>query len=295
LKIRKAIIPAAGLGTRFLPATKAQSKAMFPIVDKPAIQYVVEEAIASGIEEIYIIIGRSDEAIRKHFKRSYALEKVLEERNKYELKNALKLSYMKKITFVHQEHPRGLGDAISCARPFINEDESFAVLLCDDLIISRVPCLKQLIHVFELHRYPVIGVLPVEYKDVHKYGVILPKSKIRNRVIPIRNLVEKPSAENAPSQYAIMGRYILPPQIFEMIEKTPPDINDEVQLTDALIQLNDIQDLVGYRFEGQRFDVGDKVGFIDANINFALQRKDTYEGMKEILYNKECASIKQDN
>ncbi|MCK6259496.1 UTP--glucose-1-phosphate uridylyltransferase GalU [Fictibacillus sp. KIGAM418] len=288
MKVRKAIIPIAGLGTRFLPATKAQPKAMFPIVDKPAIQYVVEEAVASGIEEIFIIINPSDRAIQNHFNRSYELEEILELRNKIELRNAVKkLSSLAKIKFLIQKHPKGLGDAISCARPFIKEDEPFAVLLGDDIVRSQIPCLTQLIQVYESHRSPVIGVLPVKDKDISKYGIIHPKNDNKGRIIPIKTLVEKPALHHAPSRYAIIGRYILLPQIFALIEKTPPDKkNQEIQLTDALIQLNKVQSILAYKFQGKRYDVGDRIGFLEANIDFALQREDLNERLTALLRNK---------
>ncbi|SDN48967.1 UTP--glucose-1-phosphate uridylyltransferase [Fictibacillus solisalsi] len=287
MKIRKAIIPVAGLGTRFLPATKAQPKAMLPIVDKPAIQYVVEEAIASGIEEIFIIINPSDSSIQNHFNRSYILEEILERRKKFELRDELKkLSEMAKIQFIIQKRPKGLGDAILCARPFIEDDEPFAVLLGDDIVKNKIPCLLQLIRIYTIHQSPVIGVSHVQDSDVSKYGIIHPRNITNSRIIPIKTLVEKPALHLAPSRYAVIGRYILSPLIFPLIEKIFPDQNQEIQLTDALIQLSKIRNMLAYVFRGKRYDVGDKLGFLEANIDFALRREDLNKPLTNMLRKK---------
>ncbi|WLD95468.1 UTP--glucose-1-phosphate uridylyltransferase GalU [Alkalihalobacillus sp. AL-G] len=283
-KIRKAIIPAAGLGTRFLPATKAQPKEMLPIVDKPAIQYIVEEAVASGIEDIIIISGRSKRSIEDHFDKSYELEETLAKRNKIELLEELRrISEMANIHYIRQQEPKGLGHAIYCASKFIG-DEPFAVLLGDDIVDSTEPCLKQLINIYERYNSSVVGVQQVQDEEVSKYGIIKPKSDaIEPNVIPVETLVEKPQIHRAPSNYAIKGRYILQPDIFTILEKLPPGNSGEIQLTDGLIQLNQAQPILAYEFQGQRYDVGDKVGFIKATVDFALKREDLRSEVKTYL------------
>ncbi|RFU64427.1 UTP--glucose-1-phosphate uridylyltransferase [Peribacillus saganii] len=276
MKIRKAIIPAAGLGTRFLPATKAQPKEMLPIVDKPTIQYIVEEAVASGIEEIIIIIGRGKRSIEDHFDKSYELEDTLMKKNKLEiLKDVQKISNLVNIVYVRQKEPKGLGNAILCAKSVIG-DEPFAVLLGDDIVMSETPCLKQMIRLFENHNSPVVAVQPVPYNDVSKYGIIKPKEPVNEvNFFHIESLVEKPSIEEAPSRYAIMGRYVLTPEIFDILEKIPVGQGDELQLTDAINTLNKQQAVLASKFEGRRYDIGDNIGFIKATIDFALERDDT--------------------
>lgn len=275
MKIRKAIIPAAGLGTRFLPATKAQPKEMLPIVDKPTIQYIIEEAVASGIEEIIIVTGRGKRAIEDHFDKSYELEAVLAEKGKNELLNQVKaISNMVDIHYIRQKEAKGLGHAIWCARKFIGNDP-FAVLLGDDVVVSEEPCLKQLINVYERYHSSVIGVQQVEPDDVDKYGVIKPNgSPVETGVYNVVDLVEKPKQEEAPSNMAIMGRYVLRPEIFDILSDLPPGAGNEIQLTDAMRVLSQSQAILGYEFIGKRYDVGNKLGFIQATVDFALLRDD---------------------
>lgn len=275
MKIRKAVIPAAGLGTRFLPATKAQPKEMLPIVDKPTIQYIVEEAVASGIEEIIIVSGRGKRSIEDHFDKSYELEDALLKKNKLAMLDEVrKISSLANIYFVRQKEAKGLGHALLCAKSFIGQ-EPFAVLLGDDIVMSETPCLKQLIDIFQYCNSSVVAVQAVKEDEVSKYGIIKPKGMmIEPNLIHIDALIEKPRQEEAPSRYAIMGRYILRPEIFDCLEKIPLGQGDELQLTDAINELNKHQAVLAYNFEGRRFDIGDKLGFIKATIDFALERND---------------------
>jgi UTP--glucose-1-phosphate uridylyltransferase len=284
-KVRKAIIPAAGLGTRFLPATKAQPKEMLPIVDKPTIQYIIEEAVASGIEDIIIVTGRGKRAIEDHFDKSYELEETLAKKGKYEILEEIQgISKLANIHYIRQKEPLGLGHAISCASRFIG-DEPFAVLLGDDIVHSpEKPCLKQLIDVYERYNSSVIGVQEVPEQDVSKYGVIsINRNGIEDGVYHINDLVEKPKQEEAPSNYAIMGRYVLRPEIFEILENQKPGAGGEIQLTDAIKTLNQLQMVVGYEFDGERHDVGDKFGFVRATVEFALERADLKPQVVEYL------------
>ncbi|WP_085991537.1 UTP--glucose-1-phosphate uridylyltransferase GalU [Oceanobacillus senegalensis] len=282
MKIRKAIIPAAGLGTRFLPASKAQPKEMLPIVDKPTIQYIVEEAIASGIEEIVVIIGRGKESIENHFDKTYELEDTLLRKNKLDVLDEMEeISNRVNIFYVRQREPKGLGDAILTAKSFVG-NEPFAVLLGDDIVMSETPCLKQLMDVFYYYNSSVVAVKQVPDKDVHKYGIIRPKgNKSESKLLQVDTLIEKPPKETAPSNYAIMGRYILRPEVFAILEQIPYGSGNELQLTDAINELNKHQAVMAYEFDGKRFDIGDKIGFIKATLDFALQREDTRE---EILH-----------
>ncbi|WP_226675651.1 UTP--glucose-1-phosphate uridylyltransferase GalU [Rossellomorea aquimaris] len=284
-KVRKAIIPAAGLGTRFLPATKAQPKEMLPIVDKPTIQYIIEEAVASGIEDIIIVTGRGKRAIEDHFDKSYELEETLAKKEKYDILEEVQgISKLANIHYIRQKEPLGLGHAISCASRFIG-NEPFAVLLGDDIVHSpEKPCLKQLIDVYVRYNSSVIGVQEVPKQEVSKYGVIsVNNHEMDNGVFHINDLVEKPKVEDAPSNYAIMGRYVLRPEIFEILEKQTPGAGNEIQLTDAIKKLNELQMVVGYEFEGVRHDVGDKFGFIRATLEFALEREDLRGQVMEYL------------
>ena len=268
-RIRKAIIPAAGLGTRFLPATKAQPKEMLPIVDKPTLQYIIEECVASGIEEILIITGRNKKSIEDHFDKSVELEMELEKSGKKEMLELVRgISDMVDIHYIRQKEPRGLGHAINCAKSFVG-NEPFAVMLGDDVVDSEVPCLKQLINCFNEYKTTILGVQTVEFDSVNKYGIIdgLP---IENRVYKVKKLVEKPSVEEAPSNIAILGRYIITPQIFKVLENTKPGKGNEIQLTDALETLIKSEAMYAYNFEGRRYDVGDKLGFLEATVEFAL-------------------------
>lgn len=288
-KVRKAIIPAAGLGTRFLPATKAMPKEMLPIVDKPTIQYIIEEAVASGIEDIIIVTGRGKRAIEDHFDKSYELEETLVKKEKFELLEEIQdISKLANIHYIRQKEPLGLGHAIGCASRFIG-DEPFAVLLGDDIVYSpEKPALKQLIDVYERYNSSVIGVQPVAEEDVSKYGVIsIGRGEMEPGVFGIDDLVEKPKREEAPSNYAIMGRYILRPEIFSVLEDLPSGAGGEIQLTDAIKKLNEQQMVVGCEFKGERHDVGDKFGFVRATVEFALMhgdlKEDVYEYLKSVV------------
>ena len=270
-KVRKAVIPAAGLGTRFLPATKAQPKEMLPIVDKPTLQYIIEEAVASGIEEILIITGRNKKSIEDHFDKSVELELELENKGKKELLEIVQnISNMINIHYIRQKEPRGLGDAIYFARHFIG-DEPFAVMLGDDIVDNEVPCLKQLMNVYEEYRTTILGVQTVDDEDTDKYGIIAAKY-IEDKVYKVKDLVEKPEPGKAPSNIAILGRYIITPEIFDILETLPLGKNGEVQLTDALRMLSKKEAMYAYDFDGVRYDVGDKLGFLKATVDFALKR-----------------------
>jgi UTP--glucose-1-phosphate uridylyltransferase len=284
MKVKKAIIPAAGLGTRFLPVTKAQPKEMLPIVDKPTIQYIIEEAVASGIEEILIITGRNKRAIEDHFDKSVELEDELHNNNKEKLLELVQnISNMVDIHYIRQKEPKGLGHAISRAKAFVG-DEPFAVMLGDDIVDSKVPCLKQLINSYNEYKTSILGVQPVDKTKVSKYGIVK-GVKIEDKVYKVKDLVEKPKIEEAPSNIAILGRYIITPKIFEILEKTKPGKGGEIQLTDALKELAKQEAMYSYCFEGIRYDVGDKLGFLQANIEYALKRNDLREELMDYLSN----------
>jgi UTP--glucose-1-phosphate uridylyltransferase len=273
MKVRKAIIPAAGLGTRFLPATKAMPKEMLPIVDKPTIQYIVEEAVESGIEDIIIVTGKGKRAIEDHFDHSFELEQNLMEKGKYELLSEVqKSSKLVDIHYIRQKEPRGLGHAIWCARKFIG-NEPFAVLLGDDIVQAEKPCLKQLIEQYNRYNASILGVQSVPEQDVSRYGIV-GGNQIGSCFYSVERLVEKPLQEEAPSNLAILGRYILSPKIFEILSQQKPSTGGEIQLTDAIATLNKYEAVYAYDFEGTRYDVGDKMGFIQTTIEFALKHKD---------------------
>ena len=285
MKVRKAVIPAAGLGTRFLPATKAQPKEMLPIVDKPTIQYIIEEAVDSGIEEILIITGRNKEYIENHFDKSIELEMQLERSGKLkELDIVRKISSMADIHYIRQKEPKGLGDAVSCAKSFVG-NEPFAVMLGDDVIDSEGPCLKQLMNCFNEYKTSILGVQKVNENDVMKYGIIK-GLYIKENVYKVKVLIEKPTIDEALSNIAILGRYIITPQIFEVLNNVKPGKNGEIQLTDALQQLISIEAMYACEFVGNRYDVGDNLGLLQANIEFALKRGDLRE--KLVKYIKMC-------
>ncbi|MDC3416140.1 UTP--glucose-1-phosphate uridylyltransferase GalU [Aquibacillus salsiterrae] len=281
MAIKKAIIPAAGLGTRFLPATKAMPKEMLPIVDKPTIQYIVEEAIASGIEDIIIVTGKGKRAIEDHFDHAFELEDNLFKKGKFELLDQVKESSTVDIHYIRQKEPKGLGHAIWCARKFIG-NEAFAVLLGDDIVQSDTPCLKQLIDQHEVTHNTVIGVKQVPIEETSRYGIIDPNENI-GPLYKVRSLVEKPSVSAAPSNLAIMGRYILTPEIMDILERQGTGAGGEIQLTDAIAKLGQMQDVYGYEFEGKRYDVGDKLGFIQTTIEMALERDDMREDVTSML------------
>jgi UTP--glucose-1-phosphate uridylyltransferase len=281
-KVRKAIIPAAGLGTRFLPATKAMPKEMLPIVDKPTIQYIVEEAVASGIEDIIIVTGKGKRAIEDHFDFAPELEQNLVEKGKFDLLDKVRYSTnLVDIHYIRQKEPKGLGHAIWCARNFIGE-EPFAVLLGDDIVQSETPCLKQLIDQYEETRSSVIGVQSVSEEETHRYGIVEPSIQYGRR-FQVENFVEKPPRGNAPSNLAIMGRYILTPEIFMFLDQQEKGAGGEIQLTDAIQKLNKIQRVFAYDFEGKRYDVGEKLGFVKTTIEFALQNEEIKSELLEYL------------
>ncbi|MEW9671334.1 UTP--glucose-1-phosphate uridylyltransferase GalU [Ammoniphilus sp. 3BR4] len=283
MKVRKAIIPAAGLGTRFLPATKAMPKEMLPIVDKPTIQYIVEEAVESGIEDIIIVTGKGKRAIEDHFDNSFELEQNLLEKGKMDLLNEVqKSSQMVDIHYIRQKEAKGLGHAIWCARKFIG-DEPFAVLLGDDIVQAEKPCLKQMIEQYDRYRASVIGVQHVADEEVSRYGIVDGK-EIHERFYSVSHLVEKPKKEVAPSNLAIMGRYILSPKIFDILDNQKPGAGGEIQLTDAIAELNKIEAVYAYDFEGTRYDVGEKLGFIKTQVEFALKRNDLRAELLEYLH-----------
>lgn len=282
MKVRKAVIPAAGLGTRFLPATKAQPKEMLPIVDKPTLQYIIEEAVDSGIDEILIITGRNKSSIENHFDKSVELEMELEKSGKDELLEEIrKISDMVNIHYIRQKEPKGLGHAIYCAKSFIG-DEPFAVLLGDDIVYNEKPCLRQMIEAYNEYKTTILGVQEVPLADVSKYGIVEGKH-IEDRIYKVKNLIEKPTVENAPSNIAILGRYIINPAIFKALEETKPGKNGEIQLTDALEILSNWEAMYAYVFEGKRYDVGNKLGFLEATVEFALRREELKDEFMEYL------------
>jgi UTP--glucose-1-phosphate uridylyltransferase len=295
MKIHKAIIPAAGLGTRFLPATKAQPKEMLPVVDKPTLQYIIEEAVKSGIREILIITGRNKKSIEDHFDKSVELELELEAKGKFDLlEEVRRISNMVDIHYIRQKEPKGLGHAIYCAKSFIG-NEPFAVLLGDDIVFHpEKPCLKQMIEVYNQYKTSILGVQKVDDEDIGKYGIVDGKL-IEERVYRVNSLVEKPSIDEAPSNMAILGRYIISPAIFGVLEHTKPGKGGEIQLTDALKVLAGREAMYAYNFEGKRYDVGDKQGFLEATVEFALRREDLRKEFLSYLINvveKETESIK---
>ena len=283
--VKKAIIPAAGLGTRFLPATKVQAKEMLPIVDKPTLQYIIEEAIESGIEEILIVTGRNKKSIEDHFDRSVELELELEQKGKTAMLEMVQdISNMVNIHYIRQKEPKGLGHAIHCAKSFIG-NEPFAVLLGDDIVDASTPCLKQMIDAYDEYKTTVLGVQEVARENVDKYG-ILDVKHIEDRVYKVKDMVEKPAVEEAPSNIAILGRYIITPEIFNILENQAPGKGGEIQLTDALQTLATKEAIYAYNFEGRRYDVGDKLGFLEATVDFALKRPELRDDFIEFLKTK---------
>ncbi len=280
-KVRKAIIPAAGLGTRFLPATKAMPKEMLPIVDKPTIQYIVEEAIASGIEDIIIVTGKGKRAIEDHFDTAFELEHNLQEKGKLDLLNEVRKSSNVEIHYIRQKEARGLGHAVWCARNFIG-DEPFAVLLGDDIVVAEVPSTKQLIEQYETTGKSVIGVQAVSIEQTDRYGIVDPIDE-SGRLVKVKRFVEKPPLGSAPSNLAIMGRYVLAPKIFEYLEKHELGAGGEIQLTDAIQRLNEDEGVFAYDFDGKRYDVGEKLGFITTVLEFALQNSELRSPLLSVL------------
>lgn len=281
-KVRKAIIPAAGLGTRFLPATKALAKEMLPIVDTPTIQYIVEEALKSGIEDIVIVDGKSKRSIEDHFDSNPELESALSAKGKDKLLQLVHQTTDLNIYFIRQSHPRGLGDAVLTAKSFIG-DEPFVVMLGDDLMTDDVPLTKQLIDRFEETGESQVAVMPVEHENVSEYGVIDPAEQTSEGLYKVKGFVEKPKPEDAPSDLAIIGRYLFTPEIFTELENTAPGKGNEIQLTDAIETLNKKQNVYGHVFNGRRYDIGSKLGFLETNIEFGLKHPDTKDGLKKFI------------
>jgi UTP--glucose-1-phosphate uridylyltransferase len=273
-KVRRAVFPAAGLGTRFLPATKAQPKEMLPLVDKPIIQYAVEEAIASGLENLVIITGRGKNAIEDHFDISYELEKILEERGKSDLLSLVRaVSEMVHIAYIRQKEALGLGHAILLARDLMN-NEPFAVLLGDDVIVAEVPCVRQMIEIYNRYETSVIAIMEVPAEETSRYGIIQGRPLPDSRLFEVDDMVEKPKLGEAPSNLAIIGRYILTPAIFEMLQETGKGSGGEIQLTDGLRRLLSREKILAYKFQGKRHDAGDKLGFLQATVEFALKNEE---------------------
>jgi UTP--glucose-1-phosphate uridylyltransferase len=281
VKVRKAIIPAAGLGTRFLPATKAMPKEMLPIVDKPTIQYIVEEAIASGIEDIIIVTGKGKRAIEDHFDTHFELEQNLLEKQKLQLLEEVQKSSGVDIHYIRQKEPKGLGHAIWCARKFIG-NEPFAVLLGDDVVQAEKPAIRQLMEQYERVGASVLGVQRVTYQETSRYGIVDTKLP-SNGLYPVKSLVEKPMLGQAPSDLAIMGRYVLTPTLFEYLERQTEGAGGEIQLTDGLQKMNECEPIYAYEFHGKRYDVGEKLGFIISQIEFALQREELKSDLHQYL------------
>jgi UTP--glucose-1-phosphate uridylyltransferase len=283
MKVRKAVFPVAGLGSRFLPATKAQPKEMLPLVDKPTIQYVVEEAVASGLKEIILVTGRNKRAIEDHFDAAFELEYDLQDRGKMEELAQIKtISEMASVSYVRQKEPLGLGHAILCARPLVG-DEPFGVFLGDDIIVARVPCMRQLLDVFERHGEPVLAVVRVPRREeLGRYGVIRARGLGAN-VYEVLDLVEKPDPREAPSDLAIVGRYVLTPDLFPILADTAPDSRGEIQLTNGLRTLQGRRRIYAVEFEGKRYDTGEKLGFLKATVEFALARPDLADQFRVFL------------
>jgi UTP--glucose-1-phosphate uridylyltransferase len=281
-KVRKAVFPAAGLGTRFLPATKASPKEMLPLVDKPLIQYVIEEAVSSGIESVVIVTGRGKTTMEDHFDISFELEKLLEERGKKDLLKEMRaISEMARVTYVRQREPLGLGHAVLQARDCV-EDEPFAVMLSDDIIDSETPALRQLLDVYEKYDAPVLATMQVAGEAITRFGVI-DCEEVEEGVYKIKDMVEKPKLSEAPSDLAIIGRYVLTPDIFDELEKTTPGVIGEIQITDGMRALLKKRPFYAVRFKGTRYDAGDKLGFLIANVAFALKRPDLAPEFQEYL------------
>lgn len=284
MKVRKAVIPAAGLGTRFLPATKAMAKEMLPIVDKPTIQFIVEEAKASGIEDILIITGKGKRPIEDHFDSAPELEQNLKAKNKTAmLKMVNETTDMGvNLYFIRQSHPNGLGDAVRLAKSFV-ADEPFVVMLGDDLMEDKVPLSKQLINEYEETHASQLAVMKVPHNEVDKYGVINPENKVKDDLYNVKNFVEKPDVDKAPSDLAIIGRYLLTPEIFDVLENQKPGLGGEIQLTDAIDELNKTQRVFAHEFKGRRYDVGNKFGYLETSIEYGLKHPEVKDDLKKYI------------
>ena len=286
MKVTKAVIPAAGLGTRVLPATKAQPKEMLVIVDKPSLQYIVEELVESGIKDIIIVTGRNKNSIEDHFDHSYELEDTLKKNNKNTLLEKVEdISSMANICYVRQNHPKGLGHAILKAKSFVG-DEPFVIALGDDIVYNDVPVAKQLIDNYTKYGFNIVGCQEVKESDVSKYGIVKPLQSLDEKTVEMEDFIEKPSVEEAPSKLACLGRYLLTPKIFDYLEKTEPGKGGEIQLTDAIVaMMKDGEKVLAYNFEGKRYDIGNKFGLLKANIEFGLRNEETREELLEYLKN----------
>lgn len=281
-KVRKAVIPAAGLGTRFLPATKAMAKEMLPIVDKPTIQFIVEEAIASGIEDILVVTGKGKRPIEDHFDANYELEENLREKGKLDLLALVEETTAIKLHFIRQKHPRGLGDAVLQAKAFVG-NEPFVVMLGDDLMEDKIPLTQQLMADYDKNKSSTLAVMKVPHEETSRYGIINPAGTIEKGLYNVTDFVEKPKPENAPSDLAIIGRYLLKPEIFDILEHQIPGAGGEIQLTDAINTLNNTQRVFAREFCGTRYDVGDKLGFVETNILYGLQHPEIKDDLKKFL------------
>ncbi|WP_449260267.1 UTP--glucose-1-phosphate uridylyltransferase GalU [Enterococcus casseliflavus] len=281
-KVRKAVIPAAGLGTRFLPATKAIAKEMLPIVDKPTIQFIVEEAIASGIEDILVVTGKAKRPIEDHFDSNFELESNLSSKGKKELLALVEETTGINLHFIRQKRPLGLGHAVLQAKAFVG-DEPFIVMLGDDIMVDDTPLTKQLINNYEKTTASTLAVMKVPHEDTSKYGIINPNEEVESGLYNVSNFVEKPNAEDAPSDLAIIGRYLLRPEIFEVLEKQEPGAGNEIQLTDAIDSLNKIQRVFAHEFKGKRYDVGDKLGMVEANIEYGLKHPEIKDDLRAYI------------
>lgn len=282
MKVKKAVIPAAGFGTRFLPATKAVPKEMLPIIDKPTIQYIAEEAVNAGIEELLIIVSRGKDAIINHFDKAFELETILERDGKEEMLSAVReVSDKLNVYFVRQQEQKGLGHAVLCAKTFVG-NEPFAVMLGDDVVVSDKPCIGQLIEQYDKYGSSVLGVQKVGMEHVSKYGIV-DCEHVEGRMYKLKGMVEKPKMEDAPSDVAVLGRYVITPGIFECLERTPKGAGGEIQLTDALVLLSEKEDIYAYDFEGKRYDIGNKQGFLQATVDFALSRPDLKDDFAKYL------------
>lgn len=286
-KVRKAIIPAAGLGTRFLPATKAIAKEMLPIIDKPTIQFIVEEAIASGIEDILVVTGKAKRPIEDHFDSNFELEHNLEKSGKKELLALVEETTGIRLHFIRQKRPLGLGHAVLQAKSFVG-NEPFVVMLGDDIMVDDIPLTKQLINDYDNTKASTLAVMPIPHEDTSKYGVIDPTSEVSKGLYDVKAFVEKPKPEDAPSDLAIIGRYLLKPEIFDILETQEPGLGGEIQLTDAIDTLNKTQRVFAREFTGKRYDVGNKLGMLEANIEYGLKHPEVKDGLKAYL--KELAS-----
>ena len=281
-QVKKAIIPAAGLGTRFLPATKAMPKEMLPIVDKPTIQYIIEEAVASGIEDILIVTGKGKRAIEDHFDSVPELEQTLIEKGKSEFLALVEETTNINIHFIRQSKPMGLGHAVLQAKAFVG-DEPFVVMLGDDIVQAEVPCTRQLIEQYEKTESSIIGVQPVPSEVTHRYGIVDPQESLESGLHKVASFVEKPAPGTEPSNLAILGRYLFTPQIFKYLETQEAGTGGEIQLTDAITRLNEMQRVFAYEFDGKRYDVGEKLGFIQTTLEFALNRSDLREDVLKMM------------